>query len=86
MSAICGFCGAQAGSPLYLDAARRLGEILAAHKHTLVYGGGSLGIALGRGSVGGRSRGNLGLSGGGISCGLSSRDLGNLKSKERAKG
>ncbi len=44
MSVICVFCGAQAGSSLHLDAARRLGEILAAHKHTLVYGGGSLGM------------------------------------------
>lgn len=44
MSAICVFCGAQAGSSLYLDAARKLGEILAVRNHTLVYGGGSVGM------------------------------------------
>jgi len=42
---ICVFCGsATGGNPVYADAARELGRILAGHSHTLVYGGGNIGL------------------------------------------
>ena len=45
MKNICVFCGASPGSnPLYVDAARELGEALVENDIRLVYGGGSLGM------------------------------------------
>ncbi len=45
MASICVFCGSKTGdSPRYLEAAKALGEYLAANNHTLIYGGGSTGI------------------------------------------
>jgi uncharacterized protein (TIGR00730 family) len=45
ISRICLFCGANVGTrPGYVAAARALGEHLAAHGMTLVYGGGSVGL------------------------------------------
>ena len=44
MSAICVFCGAQSGNSSYLEAAHQLGTMLAQQNHTLVYGGGSVGM------------------------------------------
>jgi uncharacterized protein (TIGR00730 family) len=42
---ICVFCGSSAGSnPVYAESARALGTLLAAQKHTLVYGGGNIGL------------------------------------------
>ncbi len=42
---VCVYCGSSAGrDPAFLDAAIRLGEILAREKIELVYGGGSLGM------------------------------------------
>ena len=42
---VCVFCGSSAGiSALYSDAARELGELLAKQGHTLVYGGGKIGL------------------------------------------
>ena len=45
MKSICVFCGSSAGeSPVYLEAATRLGELLAAEGLTLVYGGSRVGL------------------------------------------
>lgn len=45
MVSVCVFCGSQPGNdPLHLQAARQLGTDLASAGHTLVYGGGSLGM------------------------------------------
>ncbi|MFY9254709.1 MAG: TIGR00730 family Rossman fold protein [Fuerstiella sp.] len=44
MAAICVFCGAYDGGSHYLNAAARLGEFIAASRHSLVYGGGSVGM------------------------------------------
>lgn len=45
MVSVCVFCGSQSGSdPLHLQAARQLGAELANAGHTLVYGGGSVGM------------------------------------------
>jgi uncharacterized protein (TIGR00730 family) len=42
---ICVYCGSGAGkNPAYVEAARRLGHLLAAARIGLVYGGGSLGL------------------------------------------
>jgi uncharacterized protein (TIGR00730 family) len=42
---VCLFCGSNVGArPAYADAARALGQALAAHGKTLVYGGGSVGL------------------------------------------
>src|SRR5688572_20478818 len=42
---ICVFCGSSMGlNPIYADSARELGELLAAQKHTLIYGGGNIGL------------------------------------------
>jgi uncharacterized protein (TIGR00730 family) len=42
---ICVFCGSSAGlNPIYTDSARELGELLAAKQHTLIYGGGNIGL------------------------------------------
>jgi uncharacterized protein (TIGR00730 family) len=41
---VCVYCASSSrSSPVYLDAAARMGRILAAHDITIVYGGGSLG-------------------------------------------
>lgn len=45
MQRICVFCGSSPGfDPIYLDAARRLGETLAHSNLTAVFGGGSVGL------------------------------------------
>ena len=45
MKNICVFCGASPGSnPVYVNAARKLGETMAANDIHLIYGGGSLGM------------------------------------------
>lgn len=45
MATICVYCGSNAGTnPLFKTAALRLGKMLAEQKHTLVYGGGSVGL------------------------------------------
>jgi uncharacterized protein (TIGR00730 family) len=45
MEALCVFCGANPGRrPAYREAARRVGEWLAEHAITLVYGGGNVGL------------------------------------------
>ena len=45
MKAVCVFCGSSAGAnPVYAEAARRMGEMLAARRLTLVYGGGRVGL------------------------------------------
>jgi uncharacterized protein (TIGR00730 family) len=45
MRRICVFCGANTGNrAVYLDAARRLGELLSARGLGLVYGGGHIGL------------------------------------------
>ena len=42
---ICVFCGSGAGSdPVYADAARKLGTLMAHSSITLVYGGGNIGL------------------------------------------
>lgn len=42
---ICVFCGSSSGlNPIYADAARELGNQLAIQQHTLVYGGGNVGL------------------------------------------
>lgn len=42
---ICVFCGSSmGGNPVYTHAARKLGQVLAAGNHTLVYGGGNIGL------------------------------------------
>ncbi len=45
MRTVCVFCGSSPGShPVFADAARRMGETLAARGLTLVYGGGRVGL------------------------------------------
>jgi uncharacterized protein (TIGR00730 family) len=45
MAAICVFCGSSSGaSPVHGDAARSLGAAIAAGGHSLVYGGGHVGL------------------------------------------
>lgn len=45
MSTICVYCGSNAGSkPVYAERARALGERIARDGHTLVYGGGNVGL------------------------------------------
>ncbi len=42
---ICVFCGSGTGSnPVYAKAAQGLGNILVAQQHTLIYGGGNIGL------------------------------------------
>ena len=42
---ICVFCGSGTGNhPVYAEAARELGAILAKNNHSLVYGGGNIGL------------------------------------------
>ena len=39
------YCGSRSGNdPIYLETAKKLGELIALNKHTLVYGGSSVGI------------------------------------------
>jgi hypothetical protein len=45
MSSICVYCGSSPGTdPAFLQAARELGTLLAKRGHTLVYGGGNVGL------------------------------------------
>jgi uncharacterized protein (TIGR00730 family) len=45
MNSICVYCGSSVGaSPIYADAARQVGRLLAGHGIELVYGGGSVGL------------------------------------------
>ncbi|HLJ56004.1 MAG TPA: TIGR00730 family Rossman fold protein [Chthonomonadaceae bacterium] len=45
MKSVCVFCGSSPGAqPAYLDAARAVGTLLADRGHTLVYGGGRVGL------------------------------------------
>lgn len=42
---ICVFCGSSFGNnPVYTEAAKALGSLMAANNHTLVYGGGNVGL------------------------------------------
>jgi uncharacterized protein (TIGR00730 family) len=42
---ICVFCGSSVGlKPAFSDAARELGRLMAAQSHTLIYGGGNVGL------------------------------------------
>ena len=42
---ICVFCGSAVGNiPLYAEAARQLGKLMAQDSHSLVYGGGNIGL------------------------------------------
>lgn len=42
---ICVFCGSSTGfNSVYADSARELGRLLAAQHHTLIYGGGNVGL------------------------------------------
>jgi uncharacterized protein (TIGR00730 family) len=42
---ICVFCGSAAGvNPVYAESARELGKLLAKSSHSLVYGGGNIGL------------------------------------------
>jgi uncharacterized protein (TIGR00730 family) len=42
---ICVFCGSSTGfNSVYADSARELGRLLAVQQHTLVYGGGNIGL------------------------------------------
>ena len=45
MSTICVFCGSRSGTnSCYAEAARELGETIATRGHTLIYGGGNIGL------------------------------------------
>ncbi|HYN32598.1 MAG TPA: TIGR00730 family Rossman fold protein, partial [Ilumatobacteraceae bacterium] len=45
MAALCVFCGSSSGNDRrYVEAAQSLGRLLAAEEHTLVYGGGHVGL------------------------------------------
>src|SRR5437867_5017536 len=45
MQRVCVFCGSRGGSSvLYVDAARQLGRVLAGRGHSLVFGGGHVGL------------------------------------------
>jgi uncharacterized protein (TIGR00730 family) len=45
MAALCVFCGSSSGTnPVHLESARSLGDLLGAEGHTLVYGGGHVGL------------------------------------------
>lgn len=42
---ICVFCGSSTGNnPVYTDSARELGFLMASQNHTLIYGGGNIGL------------------------------------------
>jgi uncharacterized protein (TIGR00730 family) len=42
---VCVFCGSSPGlSPVYAEAARKVGALLAGSSHTLIYGGGHVGL------------------------------------------
>ncbi|MGD9637765.1 MAG: TIGR00730 family Rossman fold protein [Alphaproteobacteria bacterium] len=45
MNKLCVFCGSRSGDkPSYTETARTLGMRIAEHKHTLIYGGGHVGV------------------------------------------
>jgi uncharacterized protein (TIGR00730 family) len=45
MKSVCVFCGSSVGrQPEYIEGARRLGNLIATKKMTLVYGGGNIGL------------------------------------------
>ena len=45
MSRVCVFCGSRSGDdPEFINAARQLGEYLVSNGHTLIYGGGGVGV------------------------------------------
>jgi uncharacterized protein (TIGR00730 family) len=45
MTSICVYCGSSPGKdPVFLQSARDVGTLLAKHHHTLVYGGGNVGL------------------------------------------
>lgn len=45
MASICVFCGSRSGNdPAYAEAARHLGFVLATQGHSIIYGGGSIGL------------------------------------------
>jgi uncharacterized protein (TIGR00730 family) len=45
MASICVFCGSRSGNDaVYAEAARQLGVVLATYGHSIVYGGGSVGL------------------------------------------
>ena len=45
MACICVFCGSRSGNDnAHAEAARQLGVTLTAHGHSIVYGGGSVGL------------------------------------------
>src|SRR5207342_3463991 len=45
LTSVCVFCGSNPGAdPIYVQTARRMGELLAARGITLVYGGGRVGL------------------------------------------
>jgi uncharacterized protein (TIGR00730 family) len=65
---VCLFCGANMGArAAYAHAARRLGEVLAAERIALVYGGGSVGLM--------NEAANAALAGGGEVIGVITREL-----------
>ncbi|HTE30869.1 MAG TPA: hypothetical protein VK666_10885, partial [Chryseolinea sp.] len=42
---VCVFCGSAVGNnPLFADTAAKLGKLLADSSHTLIYGGGNVGL------------------------------------------
>lgn len=42
---ICVFCGSSSGTnPVYANAAKELGQLIASRNHTLIYGGGNVGL------------------------------------------
>lgn len=42
---ICVFCGSSTGhNSVYADTARELGHLIASHQHTMIYGGGNIGL------------------------------------------
>jgi uncharacterized protein (TIGR00730 family) len=45
MAAICIYCGSSPGTdPAYMESARTMGQLIASQGHTLVYGGGHVGL------------------------------------------
>lgn len=45
MSSVCVFCGSSVGTdPVFAEAAKELGRLLAKHDSTLIYGGGKVGL------------------------------------------
>ncbi len=45
MAAVCIYCGSSPGTdPAYMESARAMGQLIASQSHTLVYGGGQVGL------------------------------------------